>query len=55
MIFFTLLFKLFFKLIKDYHLFFISDDKCYYINICEIDESCKDIVFKSNLEGVNLK
>ena len=38
--------KLFFKLIKDYTIFFLVEDGAYYVNDIMIDTETKDIVMK---------
>lgn len=36
--------KLFFRLIKNYSIFFIMEDKAYYINDILIDDEMKEII-----------
>ena len=38
--------KLFFKVIKDYTIFFLVEDGAYYVNDIMIDTETKDIVMK---------
>lgn len=38
--------KLFFKLIKDYSIFFVTDKEAFYVNDIMIDPECKEIVLK---------
>ena len=38
--------KLFFKLIKDYNIFFVTDKEAFYVNDIMIDPECKEIVLK---------
>ena len=46
MIFEDYLVKLFFKLIKDYSIFFVTDKEAFYVNDIMIDHECKEIVLK---------
>lgn len=41
-----LLVKLFFKLIRDYSIFFFVDDVAYFVNDVCIDSECKEIVLQ---------
>ena len=48
-----LILKLLFKMLKDYNLFFLTSEKCFFINRVDIDLRDKEVLLRSFEDGVN--
>ena len=48
-----LVLKLLFKMLKGYNLFFLTGEKCFFVNRVDIDLMDKDVLLRSFEDGVN--